>query len=64
MDKNKKVTLVAGAALALLLAVALGASAAIAGSRVLGSNDESQAVIEDAAAELGVEPSALEEALE
>ncbi|CAN5699623.1 hypothetical protein BH20ACT14_BH20ACT14_12010 [soil metagenome] len=64
MDKNKKVTLVAGAALALLLAVVLGASAAIAGSRVLGSNDESQAVIEDAAAELGVEPSALEEALE
>jgi len=64
MDKNKKVTLVAGAGLALLLAVALGASAAIAGSRVLGSSDESQAVIDDAAAELGVEPSALEEALE
>ncbi|MBA3402917.1 MAG: hypothetical protein H0U05_13140 [Actinobacteria bacterium] len=64
MDKNRKVTFVCGAALALLLAVALGASAAIAGSRVLGSSDESQAVIDDAAAELGVEPSALEEALE
>lgn len=64
MEKHTRTKLVAGSAVALVLAVALGASAAIAGSRVLGSNDDGQAVIDDAAAELGVEPSALEDALE
>ncbi len=64
MDKHTRTKLVAGSVVALVLAVALGASAAIAGSRVLGSDDDRQAVIDDAAAELGVQPSALEDALE
>ncbi len=64
MDKHTRTKLVAGSAVALVLAVALGASAAIAGSRVRGSDDDRQAVIDDAAAELGIQPSALEDALE
>ncbi len=64
MEKPTRTRLVAGSAVALVLAVGLGASAAIAGSRVLGPNDDRQAVIDDAAAELGVQPSALEDALE
>jgi hypothetical protein len=64
MDKNTKIKLVTGGAAALALAVALGATAAIGASRVLASSDERQAVIDDAAAELGVEPSALENALQ
>jgi hypothetical protein len=64
MDKNTKTKLVVAGAAALALAVALGATAAVGASRVLASSDESQAVIDDAAAELGVEPSALEGALQ
>ena len=46
-----------------VLAVAVGASGAIAVSRALEANEDSQAVVEDAAAELGIQPSALAEAL-
>jgi polyhydroxyalkanoate synthesis regulator phasin len=61
MSKTLKTKLaVAGA---LVLAIALGSAGAIAAPRVLSPNDESQAVIDDAADQLGVEPSELSEAL-
>ncbi|MBA3333796.1 MAG: hypothetical protein H0U30_07390 [Actinobacteria bacterium] len=60
MDRHDKIKLAAAAVAALLLAVALGATAAVGASRVLSSSDDGQTVIDDAAAELGVEPSALE----
>ena len=64
MDKHRRIKLAAAGVAALLLVVALGATAAVGASLVMSSSDESQAVIDDAAAELGVEPSALEGALE
>jgi hypothetical protein len=54
------VALVAAAA----LAVALGAAGAVAASRALSADEERQAVLDDAAGRLGVEPSELEDALE
>ncbi len=63
MEKHTRIKLVAGSAVALALVVAVTATVAIAASNVLTANDRGQAVIDDAAAELGVEPSALEEAL-
>jgi hypothetical protein len=59
MDATKK-RLAAGAVAVAALA---GGGAALAGSG-LGSGEEQQAVIDDAAKELGVEPEALETALE
>ena len=64
MEKHTRIKLVAGSAAALVVAVALTATVAIAASNALKATDRGQAVIDDAAAELGVEPSALEEALE
>ena len=64
MEKHTRIKLVAGSAVALALAVAVTATVAIAASSRLTANDRGRAVIDDAAAELGVEPSALEEALE
>lgn len=64
MEKHTRIKLVAGSAVALVLAVALTATVAIAASNALTADDRSQAVIDDAAAELGVDPGALEEALE
>jgi len=61
MSRRLKIAL--GAAAALVLAVAVGASGAIAVSRAL-DGDRSQAVIEDAAGQLGIEPEALSDALE
>lgn len=59
---SRKSKLALGGTLALALAVAVGASGAIAVSRAL-DDDASQAIIDDAAAELGVEPDALSGAL-
>ena len=64
MEKHTRIKLVAGSAVALVVAIALTATVAIAASNALKATDRGQAVIDDAAAELGVEPSALEEALE
>lgn len=61
MTKNRKAVLaglVAGA-----LVVGLGAAGAVAANKVLSPQQESQAVIDDAAAQLGVQPSALAKAL-
>ena len=59
MRKRDK-TIIAGAAAALAVA---GAGGAIAGTDTLSPEDRSKAVIDDAAKELGVEPSALSDAL-
>lgn len=48
---------------ALALAIALGSTGAIAASGILSPKDETQAVIDDAAARLGVEPSELSDAV-
>lgn len=61
MTKNGKVALVTGIAVALIVAV--GAAGAIAATKVLSPSDESKAVIDDAAAQLGIQPSQLSDAL-
>jgi hypothetical protein len=63
MTRRKKLTFAAGAAGVAVLVVGLGAAGAIAASRMLSPSEESKAVIDDAAAQLGVEPSALSDAL-
>jgi polyhydroxyalkanoate synthesis regulator phasin len=63
MKMSTKAKIAAGAVAALAVAIALGAAGAIAASSILSANDESQAVIDDAAKQLGVTPSALEDAL-
>lgn len=60
MNRTKKLLLAAAAAA--VAAVAVGASGAVAVSRVL-DDDASEEVIEDAADQLGVEPQALSDAL-
>lgn len=62
MEKTR-VKLVVAVAAGLSLAVAVGASGAVAVSRALDGSKSSQAVIDEAAKELGVEPSALSDAL-
>jgi ribosomal protein S20 len=63
VTRRRKLTLVAGAAAVALLVAGLGAAGAIAASRILSPGDESKAVIDDAAAQLGVKPQALSDAL-
>jgi hypothetical protein len=63
MTRRRKITIAVAAGAAGALAVALGAAGAIAASGVLSPKQETQAVIDDAADRLGVEPSELSEAL-
>lgn len=63
MTRRKKVTFAAGAAGVALLLAGLGAAGAVAASQLLSPGEESKAVIEDAAAQLGVEPTELSDAL-
>ena len=63
MTQRKKLTFAAGAAGVALLVAGLGAAGAVAASRMLSPSEESKAVIDDAAAQLGVAPSALSNAL-
>ena len=63
MDRKTKIKVIAGAVGALVLAVAVGAAGAVAASRALSANESSQAVIDDAADQLGIESSALSDAL-
>ena len=63
MTRPKKATIVAGAAGVMLLLAGLGAAGAVGASWVLSPNDESKAIIDDAASQLGVEPSELSHAL-
>jgi len=61
MDKRTKVKIAVGVAAALGVA---GSGVAIAATDPWSPSEESQAVIEEAAAELGVQPNALSDALE
>lgn len=63
MTKSTKAKLAVAAVGAATLAIALGAAGALAASGVLSPQEESQAVIDDAAERLGVEPGELSDAL-
>jgi hypothetical protein len=63
MTRRRKATLIAGASAAALLVIGLGAAGAVAASKILSPDDPSKAVIDDAAAQLGVKPQALSNAL-
>ena len=63
MTRRRKLTFAAGAAGVALVVAGLGAAGAVAASRMLSPSEESKAVIDDAASQLGVEPSALSDAL-
>jgi polyhydroxyalkanoate synthesis regulator phasin len=63
MTRRRKLTFAAGATGAVLLVAGLGAAGAIAASRIISPSEESKAVIDDAASQLGVEPSELSDAL-
>jgi hypothetical protein len=60
MESNTKRKLVAGAAAALLVG---GAGGALAASRFISPKEQNQAVIADAAKQLGIEPAKLSDAL-
>src|ERR1700675_1592499 len=63
MPNRRNVRLaVLGAGVATIL-IGLAAAGAVAASRALSPGEESKAVIDDAAAQLGVKPSALSDAL-
>lgn len=63
VTRRRKLTIAAGAAGATLLVAGLGAAGAVAASHMLSPSEESKAVIDDAASQLGIEPSELSEAL-
>ena len=63
MTRRRKVTFAAGAAAVALLVAGVAAAGAVAASWVLEPSEESKAVIDDAASQLGVEPSELSDAL-
>ncbi len=63
MTRRKKLTFAAGAAGIALLVAGLGAAGAVAASRMLSPSEGAEAVIDDAASQLGIEPSALSDAL-
>ena len=63
MTRRRTLTFTAGAGVVAVAVVGLGAAGAIAASRMLSPNEESKAVIDDAASQLGVKPEALSDAL-
>ena len=63
MTKRRNLKFAAGGAAIAMLVVALGATGAVAASRALSPGEESKAVIEEAAGQLGVQPEALSDAL-
>jgi uncharacterized protein YidB (DUF937 family) len=63
MTRRRTVTFAAGAAAVALLVAGVAAAGAVAASWVLEPSEESKAVIDDAASQLGVEPSELSDAL-
>jgi polyhydroxyalkanoate synthesis regulator phasin len=63
MTKPTKLTIAIGAAGVTLVVAGLGAAGAVGASWVLSPSEDSKAVIDDAASQLGVEPSELSDAL-
>jgi polyhydroxyalkanoate synthesis regulator phasin len=63
MTKERKLKFAAGATAVATIVVGLGAAGAVAASKAFSPSEESKAVIEDAAGQLGVEPDALSNAL-
>src|SRR4026208_1098340 len=63
VTRRRWITFVGGGVAAVVLVVALGAAGAVAASRVLSPGGGSKAVIDDAAAQLGVKPKELSDAL-
>src|SRR4249920_3678747 len=63
MANGRKLKFAAGATAATAAVVGLGAAGAVATSRAFAPDQESKAVIEDAAGQLGVKPDALSNAL-
>ena len=60
---RRKLKFAAGATAAATIVVGLGAAGAVAASKAFSPSEESKAVIDDAAAQLGVKPAALTNAL-
>jgi ribosomal protein S20 len=63
MSGRRKVAIGAGAGAVVLVIASLGAAGAIAASKAFSPGEESKAIIDDAAAQLGIEPSELSDAL-
>lgn len=63
MTRRKTITLAAGVAATTALVVGLGAAGAVAASSLLSPDEESKAIVHDAAHQLGVEPDELSDAL-
>ena len=63
MTKGRKLKFAAGATAIAMIVVGLGAAGAVAASKAFSPSEESKAVIDDAAGQLGVEPDALSDAL-
>jgi polyhydroxyalkanoate synthesis regulator phasin len=63
MTRRRTLAFAAGAAGLTLLVAGLGAAGAVGASRILSPGEESKAVIDDAAAQLGITPSELSDAL-
>jgi len=63
MTKERKLKFAAGATAIATIVVGLGAAGAVAASKAFSPSEESKAVIEDAAGQLGVKPAALSDAL-
>jgi len=63
MTRRRKLTFWLGAPAIAVLVVGLGAAGAIAASQMRSPSEESKAVIDDAASQLGVKPEALSDAL-
>jgi hypothetical protein len=63
MTKERKLKLAVGATAVATIVVGLGAAGAVAASKAFSPGEESKAVIEDAAGQLGVKPAALTDAL-
>jgi polyhydroxyalkanoate synthesis regulator phasin len=63
MSSRRKLVIGAGAGALILVIASLGAAGAVAASKVFSPGEGSKAVIDDAAAQLGIEPSELSDAL-
>jgi hypothetical protein len=63
MTRRRKLAIAGGAGVLVLAVTGLGAAGAIAAAKVFSPGEESKAVIDDAAAQLGIEPSELSDAL-